>query len=201
MRVVRFIIVSLIFNKTIDIFLLENQILESIWILIPSLILLKIGVPSLYLLYMTDDLINTSVTLKVRAHQWYWSYEYSDFWSKKFDSSLEFDAYLVPIDEIELGIIRLLESDSRPVLPYLIQTRILITSLDVLHSWTVPRLGVKVDANPGRVNQVKFYSYQPGIYYGQCSEICGANHRFMPISLEFFKVDRFLNWVIFNRHI
>lgn len=199
-RVVLYIITSICYNKITNIYLIENQKLESIWILIPSLILLKIGVPSLYLLYITDDSVNTSVTLKVNAHQWYWGYEYSDFWSKKLDSSMEFDSYIIPEKEIELGITRLLDTDMRPVLPYLIQTRILITRIDVLHSWTVPRLGVKADANPGRLNQVKFYSYQPGIYYGQCSEICGANHRFMPISLEFFKADRFLDWVILNRH-
>jgi cytochrome c oxidase subunit 2 len=88
--------------------------------------------------------------------------------------------------DLDLGIIRLLETDNRPILPYLVQRRIIITRLDVLHSWTVPSLGVKVDANPGRVNQIRFYAYQPGIYFGQCSEICGANHRFMPISLEIF---------------
>ena len=154
--VVLFIIVSIFYNKITNIYLLENQKLESIWILIPSLILLKIGVPSLYLLYITDDLVNTSVTLKVNAHQWYWGYEYSDFWSEKLDSSIEFDSYIIPENEIELGITRLLDTDMRPVLPYLIQTRILISRTDVLHSWTVPRLGVKADANPGRLNQVKF---------------------------------------------
>jgi len=91
------------------------------------------------------------------------------------------------------GQVRLLDTDNRPVIPYLVQSRILITSVDVLHSWTVPRLGVKADANPGRVNQVKFFSYLPGIYYGQCSEICGANHRFIPISLEFLRAEYFLD--------
>jgi len=98
------------------------------------------------------------------------------------------------------GQVRLLDTDNRPVIPYLVQSRILITSVDVLHSWTVPRLGVKADANPGRVNQVKFFSYLPGIYYGQCSEICGANHRFIPISLEFLRAEYFLDWVILNNH-
>jgi len=197
---VALIIVSIIFNKTTNLFLIENQKLESIWILAPSLVLLKIGVPSLYLLYLTDDLVDSSVTLSVSARQWYWSYEYSDFWSPNLDSSLEFDAYIVPESEITLGITRLLDTDNRPVLPYLVQNRVLITRIDVLHSWTVPRLGVKADANPGRINQVKFYGYQPGIYYGQCSEICGANHRFIPISLEFFRAELFLAWVILNRH-
>jgi len=90
------------------------------------------------------------------------------------------------------GLIRLLDTNIRPVLPYLVQARILITRLDVLHCWTVPALGVKVDARPGRINQVQFFTYQPGVYYGQCSEICGANHRFMPIALEFFRSEIFL---------
>ena len=90
-------------------------------------------------------------------------------------------------------MVRLLDTDTRPALPYLVQSRVLVTRADVLHCWTVPALGVKADANPGRINQIKFYSYQPGVYYGQCSEICGANHRFMPISLEFFRADLFLD--------
>jgi cytochrome c oxidase subunit 2 len=89
--------------------------------------------------------------------------------------------------------VRLLDTNIRPVLPYLVQTRILVSSLDVLHCWTVPALGVKVDANPGRINQVQFFTYQPGVFYGQCSEICGANHRFIPIALEFFRSEIFLN--------
>ena len=125
-------------------------------------------------------------------------YEYSDFWSKGFDCSLEFDAYIIPQSEVGEGVIRLLDTNIRPVLPYLVQTRVLITRLDVLHCWTVPSLGVKVDAAPGRINQVKFFTYQPGVFYGQCSEICGANHRFIPIALEFFRTEIFLNWIDIN---
>ena len=99
-----------------------------------------------------------------------------------------------------MGAFRLLDIDFRPVLPYIVQTRVLISRIDVLHSWTIPRLGVKVDANPGRLNQLKFINYRPGIFYGQCSEICGANHRFIPISLEFLRPRDFLSWVIVNRH-
>ena len=140
-----FIICTIIFRKITSINLLENQNLESLWILIPLLILLKIGIPSLYLLYITDDLVNRSVTLKVNAHQGYWRYEYSDFWSEKIDSSIEFDSYIVPDNELSLGIARLLDTDLRPVPPYLIQTRGLITWTDILHSWALPRLGVKAE--------------------------------------------------------
>lgn len=188
----------MLFNKVTNLFLIENQKLESIWILIPSVILVKIGVPSLYLLYITDDFVESSVRLKVNAQQWFWRYEYSDFWSREINSSLEIDSYMVPQAKIEEGIIRLLDTNMRPVLPYLVQTRVLITRLDVLHCWTVPSLGVKVDASPGRINQVKFFTYQPGVFYGQCSEICGANHRFIPISLEFFRPEIFLNWIDIN---
>ena len=200
LRVVFIIIIFLTFNKRINLYLSENQLLESIWILAPALILTKIGAASLYLLYLTDDAVDSSISLKTRAHQWYWRYEYTDFWGEEFDSSLEFDSYMVPLGELESGMVRLLETDNRPVLPFMVQSRILITRLDVLHSWTVPRLGVKADANPGRINQVKFFPYQPGVYYGQCSEICGANHRFIPISLEFFDSESFLAWIYLNRH-
>ena len=196
--VVGWVIVSMLFNKVTNLFLIENQKLESIWIIIPSLILVKIGVPSLYLLYITDDAVESSVSLKVNAQQWFWRYEYSDFWTSELQSSLEFDSYIVPQGELEDGITRLLETNMRPILPYLVQTRVLITRLDVLHCWTVPSLGVKVDASPGRINQVKFFTYQPGVFYGQCSEICGANHRFMPIALEFLRPESFLNWVDIN---
>jgi cytochrome c oxidase subunit 2 len=191
--------VSILFNQVTNLFLIENQKLESIWIIIPSLILVKIGVPSLYLLYITDDSVESSVSLKVNAQQWFWRYEHSDFWTSELQSSLEFDSYIVPESELELGMTRLLETNMRPILPYLVQTRVLITRLDVLHCWTVPSLGVKVDAAPGRINQVKFFTYQPGVFYGQCSEICGANHRFIPIALEFLRPERFLNWVDVNR--
>merc|ERR1711936_766496 len=110
-------------------------------------------------------------------------------------SQIEFDAYMVPTNELERNIFRLLDVDNRTVLPYNIHIRILISSSDVLHAWTVPSLGVKADAVPGRLNQIKFISQRPGIFFGQCSEICGANHRFIPISLEIVKINSFLNLV------
>lgn len=148
------------------------------------------------LLYNLDDASTTSVTLKVVGHQWYWGYEYSDFWSNNFDSSLEFDSYIATSLNSELGRYRLLDTDHRPVLPYWVQTRVLITRGDVLHCWALPRLGVKADANPGRLNQVKFISYRPGVFYGQCSEICGSNHSYIPIALEFLSPKDFLSWII-----
>ena len=105
---------------------------------------------------------------------------------------MELDAYMLPEEESVGGALRLLDTDNRPALPYLTQVRVLVRRADVLHSWAVPGLGVKVDANPGRLNQTKLLRHRPGLAYGQCSEICGANHRFIPISLEFLNRADFL---------
>jgi len=106
-----------------------------------------------------------------------------------------FDSYIVPAEDLGHGGFRLLETDNRPVLPFLIRIRVLVSRADVLHSWALPRLGVKLDATPGRLNQTSLLSHRPGVAYGQCSEICGANHRFMPINLEFVSAEDFLTWV------
>jgi len=123
------------------------------------------------------------------GHQWYWSYEYSDF------NNLEFDSYIIPSNEIRNKIFRLLDVDNRTVVPINSQVRTLISAADVLHSWTVPRIGIKADAVPGRLNQVNFYSNRPGVYFGQCSEICGANHSFIPIVLERVPSKIFIKWI------
>nr|ASS30626.1 cytochrome c oxidase subunit 2 [Coenobita rugosus]QUL61638.1 cytochrome c oxidase subunit 2 [Coenobita rugosus]WHM52682.1 cytochrome c oxidase subunit 2 [Coenobita rugosus] len=180
---------SLFFNSFIDRFLLENQTIEVVWTVLPALILIFIALPSLRLLYLLDEVNNPSVTLKSIGHQWYWSYEYSDF------SQLEFDSFMVPIDELGDAGFRLLDVDNRAVLPFNTQIRVLVSAADVIHSWTVPSLGVKVDAIPGRLNQISFLISRPGLFYGQCSEICGANHSFMPIVVESVSVKSFLSWV------
>lgn len=192
---VGYIIVFIIFNKYININLLESQIIERIWTIIPAIILIQIAIPSLLLLYILDESIDRSLTLKVMGHQWYWSYEYSDIWSISNNTILEFDSYIIPSNELENNIFRLLDVDNRTVIPFNVHVRILISSADVLHSWTVPSLGVKADAMPGRLNQVKFISQRPGIFFGQCSEICGANHRFIPIVIEIININSFLNWI------
>jgi len=192
---VGYIILFIIFNKYININLLESQIIERIWTIIPAIILIQIAIPSLLLLYILDESIDRSLTLKVMGHQWYWSYEYSDIWSISNNTILEFDSYIIPSNELENNIFRLLDVDNRTVIPFNVHVRILISSADVLHSWTVPSLGVKADAMPGRLNQVKFISQRPGIFFGQCSEICGANHRFIPIVIEIININSFLNWI------
>ena len=192
---VRYIIISILFNKFININLLERQIIECIWTIIPAIILIQIAIPSLLLLYILDESIDSSLTIKVLGHQWYWSYEYTDFWSVRKNSQIEFDSYMIPSNEIDSIMFRLLDVDNRTVVPYNVHIRILISSADVLHAWTVPSLGVKADAMPGRLNQVKFIRQRPGIFFGQCSEICGANHSFMPIVIEIINMNFFLNWI------
>ena len=186
---VGYIIASLFFNSYTNRFLLENQTIEIIWTILPAFILIFIALPSLRLLYLLDEVNNPRVTLKTIGHQWYWRYEYSDF------LQLEFDAYMVPSNEIQDSRFRLLDVDNRTVLPMNTQIRVLIRAADVIHSWTVPALGVKADAIPGRLNQVRFTITRPGLFFGQCSEICGANHRFIPIVIESVSVDSFLNWI------
>jgi len=195
-RFVGYIIIRIIINKFVNINLLERQIIECIWTIIPAVILVQIAMPSLLLLYILDESVDSNLTIKVLGHQWYWRYEYSDFWTlvDKF-SQVEFDAYMVPTDELTENMFRLLDVDNRTVVPYNVHIRMLITSSDVLHAWTIPALGVKADAVPGRLNQIKFIRQRPGVFFGQCSEICGANHRFIPIVLESIFRQSFLSWV------
>lgn len=188
--------VSMINNSLINKNLLEIQIVESIWTIIPAVILIQIALPSLLLLYILDESIDRSLSIKAVGHQWYWSYEYSDFWFTGPNTFLEFDAYIIPTRELPNNFFRLLDVDNHTVVPLKTHIRMLISSADVLHAWTVPSLGVKADAVPGRINQVKFISQRPGVFFGQCSEICGANHRFIPIALESVSSNAFISWII-----
>jgi len=194
---VRAVIGLIIVNTFINQTLLESQMVECVWTLIPAVILVQIALPSLLLLYMLDESIDSILSIKVIGHQWYWRYEYRDFWSIAGNSQLEFDAYILPEEGGDL--FRLLDVDNRTVIPFISHIRILISSADVLHAWTVPALGVKADAVPGRLNQVKFFAQRPGIFFGQCSEICGANHSFIPIVVEIVNVNAFLNWVLISQ--
>ena len=129
------------------------------------------------------------MTIKVVGHQWYWSYEYTDY------CDLDFDSYMISTEDLFLGFPRLLEVDNRVIIPSQNSIRVLVSSSDVLHSWAVPSLGIKMDAVPGRLNQVTFLAPRRGIFYGQCSEICGSNHRFMPIVIESVPFSIFEKWV------
>ena len=169
--------------------------LEIIWTILPALVLVLIAVPSFTLLYSLDELIEPSLTLKVIGHQWYWSYEYSDFVSNSIDS-LNFDSYMIATSDLTKGAFRLLEVDNRVILPILTHIRLLVTAADVLHSWAVPSFGIKIDATPGRLSQGSLFIKREGVYYGQCSEICGINHGFMPIVVKGVKTAIFEQWVI-----
>nr|AIT58453.1 cytochrome c oxidase subunit 2 [Coptotermes frenchi]AIT58489.1 cytochrome c oxidase subunit 2 [Coptotermes frenchi]AIT58533.1 cytochrome c oxidase subunit 2 [Coptotermes frenchi] len=185
---VSYMMITLIRNKQTSRFMLEGQMIETTWTIAPAIILVFIAMPSLRLLYLMDEVHNPALTLKAVGHQWYWSYEYSDF------TKLEFDSYMIPQEEQQESTFRLLDTDNRIVLPMNSPIRMIVTAADVLHSWTIPSLGVKTDATPGRLNQVSFSINRPGILYGQCSEICGANHSFMPITIESVPAKYFINW-------
>jgi len=174
--------------------IIHGTTLEVAWTITPSFILMAIAVPSFALLYTMDEAVSPAITVKAIGHQWYWSYEYSDYTTADEDS-IAFDSYMVPEDDLELGQLRLLEVDNRVVLPINTHVRVIITSADVLHSWAVPSLGVKCDAIPGRLNQISMYINRQGIFYGQCSELCGANHGFMPIVVEGVSLNDYISWV------
>ena len=167
-----------------------NAYLEIIWTCIPASILLYISIPSFALLYAMDEIISPLLTLKVIGRQWYWQYEYSDY-----SKNIKFDSYMLEEANLKPGQLRLLETDKKVVLPIETHVRLLITAADVLHSWAVPSFGIKLDACPGRLNQTAVYINRLGIFYGQCSEICGVNHGFMPITIAGVKMQDYVNWV------
>nr|YP_009305775.1 cytochrome c oxidase subunit II [Myadestes myadestinus]ANT45591.1 cytochrome c oxidase subunit II [Myadestes myadestinus] len=166
----------------------DAQVIELVWTILPAVVLVTLALPSLRILYMMDEVNEPDLTLKAIGHQWYWTYEYTDF------KDLTFDSYMIPTSDLPLGHFRLLEVDHRVIVPMESKVRVIVTADDVLHSWAVPSLGVKTDAIPGRLNQTSFLASRPGIYYGQCSEICGANHSFMPIVVESAPLANFENW-------
>nr|APX40618.1 cytochrome c oxidase subunit 2 [Psylliodes chrysocephala] len=184
------LMMSLFFNKFTHRFLLEGQMIEIIWTILPTITLIFIAIPSLRLIYILDEVNNPSITIKTIGHQWYWSYEYSDF------NNIEFDSYMIPTDELNNFNFRLLDVDNRIIIPFESNIRMLVTAADVIHSWTIPSLGVKIDATPGRLNQISFIINRPGLFFGQCSEICGANHSFMPIVLESISPSFFTQWIM-----
>jgi cytochrome c oxidase subunit 2 len=172
----------------------HGTVLEIIWTLIPVFVLVAIAVPSFALLYAIDEVVDPVVTVKVVGHQWYWSYEYGDTGL----NVPSFDSYMIPESDLKPGQLRLLEVDRRLWLPTDTHIRVLVTSADVLHSWAVPALGAKLDCIPGRLNQLSLFIKRPGVFYGQCSELCGVNHGFMPIAVQAVDLDMFLDWADFN---
>jgi cytochrome c oxidase subunit 2 len=170
-------------------------LLEIVWTIIQALILVLIAVPSFALLYSLDEILDPQITLKIVGHQWYWSYEYSDYLTTQSDEGFGFDSYLLSADDLTPGAFRLLEVDNRVVLPVNTHIRLLVSAADVLHSWAVPSFGIKVDACPGRLSQASLFLKREGVFYGQCSEICGINHGFMPIVVKSVSISEYLAWL------
>lgn len=166
----------------------HNTMLEVIWTLIPVVILIVIAVPSFKLLYLMDVTPKAEMTLKAIGSQWYWTYEYPDY-------DIRFDSNMLPEEDLKPGQLRLLEVDNRVIVPTHTTIRVLTTASDVIHSWAVPAFGIKKDSIPGRLNETWFRVEKEGVYYGQCSELCGVKHGFMPIVVEAVSKAQFKKWV------
>ena len=175
------------FNNKYESKFVHSTELEIVWTTIPAVILIILAVPSFSLLYAMDEIAEPEISLKVLGHQWFWSYEISDFNScQKQEQSLKYVCYMMVLDGLpktKQGYFRLLETNKRVILPTNTHLRLLVTAADVLHSWTIPSFGLKVDACPGRLNQINLFIKRVGVFFGQCSEICGVNHGFMPIAV------------------
>tara|TARA_B100001142_G_C14226313_1_gene613619 strand:+ start:183 stop:989 length:807 start_codon:yes stop_codon:yes gene_type:complete len=186
-------------NKFHAKFVHSNE-LEIIWTSVPALILLLLATPSFTLLYAMDEISEPELSLKILGHQWFWSYEISDFNScQKNDQSLKYVCYMMVLDGLpktKQGYFRLLETNKRVILPTNTHLRLLVTAADVLHSWTIPSFGLKVDACPGRLNQINLFIKRVGVFFGQCSEICGVNHGFMPIVVVSLPTLQFHHYVM-----
>jgi cytochrome c oxidase subunit II len=175
-------------------YLNHGTLIELIWTITPAIILILIAFPSFKLLYLMDEVTDPSMSVLAEGHQWYWSYQYPDFLDSS-DEFIEFDSYIVPESDLEEGGLRMLEVDNRVILPELTHVRFIITAGDVIHSFACPALGIKSDAYPGRLNQASVFINREGVFYGQCSEICGILHSSMPIVIESVSLEKFLTWL------
>jgi len=185
----------------------HSGVFEAVWATFPTVIIILILIPSLILLYSFEDILNPKLSVKVIGNQWYWTYEFNNwitFKEKNEDNNIvdrnvymsyAFNSVIMDLDSLESGYKRLLEVDNRLVLSTNVTTRFLVSSADVLHSFAMPELGFKIDANPGRLNQILVYISRPGVYYGQCSELCGNSHAFMPIVIQAVSPINFLNYM------
>ena len=171
----------------------HNTPLEVAWTAIPAIILLLIAIPSFRLLYFMDRVQDAGLTVKIVGHQWYWSYEYPD-------QDFKFDSLIVAEEDLKPGQPRLLTADNELVVPAGVPIRLQMTADDVIHSWAVPAFGVKSDAVPGRLNESWVQVNEPGVYYGQCSQLCGINHGFMPIHVRALSKEEFAAWVVSAKH-
>nr|AWX92094.1 cytochrome c oxidase subunit II [Ugyops sp. APL-2018] len=182
-----YMMMKLLKNKMINTKMNEHQMIETTWTIMPAMILVMIAIPSLKILYMMEEMINPTVSIKTMGHQWYWTYEYSDKKKNEMESYMK--------KNTKKQEIRLMEVDNRMKMPLLTQIRMIVSSSDVIHSWTIQSMGIKMDAIPGRLNQLNLMSKKPGLFFGQCSEICGTNHSYMPITVESIKMKLFKKWI------
>ena len=176
-----YLVTSIILGKNFNKFIIEGQEIETIWTILPAFLLIFIALPSLKTLYLIEDTKTPSITIKISGHQWYWSYEYTSLTIAETENFME-----------NSNTLRLLKTREILQLPVNSSIRAMVTSYDVIHSWTVPTIGVKVDALPGRLNQIFLFSKRLGLYTGQCSEICGTNHSFMPILIQISSPKEFI---------
>jgi cytochrome c oxidase subunit II len=168
----------------------HNTVIEMLWTVIPVLILVIIAIPSFKLMYYMDRVPNPEMTIKVTGHQWYWSYEYPD------QGGLSFDSNLIPEAQLKPGQKRLLDVDNPLVVPTDTVIRVYVTGTDVIHSWFVPSFGVQEYAIVGRLNETWMKVEHQGVYYGECNQICGINHAFMPIEVQAVPKDEFQRWLV-----
>lgn len=182
----------LVTKKTIPMkHLSHGSTLEIIWTAIPAIILIWIAIPSFRLLYLMDEILDPTLTVKATGLQWYWNYEYSDF----LNTSLNFDSYCLKDSDLELGQLRLLEVDNRLILPIQTHIRVVTTAQDVMHCFAVPALAVRTDAIPGRLNSFSFLIKRAGVFRGICAELCGSAHYQMPIVIQAVSLPEFANWI------
>jgi cytochrome c oxidase subunit 2 len=182
-------------NKLVYRYLNHGTLIELVWTVGPALVLVAIAFPSFKLLYLMDEVIDPAMTVKVTGHQWYWEYEYADFLNQE-NETINFDSYMKDEASLEKGELRMLEVDNPVIVPVDTHIRFIITGADVLHDWAMPSLGIKVDACPGRLNQVSVIIERTGHFYGQCSEICGVLHSSMPIKIEAVEIEKFFSWLL-----
>lgn len=184
------VLMSLSKNRFFSLKMYDAPLTEFFWSVSPGVILVLIGIPSLSVLYRREALVIPDLTIKIVGHQWYWTYDYSDF------QNIEFDCYLKTREDLLYGEPRLLQTDNHVVVPYISSLRLVVSSTDVLHRWAIPRIRLKIDANPGRINILFINKVETtGVFFGQCSEICGANHSFMPICVERRGFFNFNSWL------
>nr|QGZ08699.1 cytochrome c oxidase subunit 2 [Saprochaete ingens] len=175
-------------------YMMHGTTLEVIWTMFPAVMLMFIALPSFVLLYLSDEVMDPAMTVKAMGYQWYWVYEYSDFINDSGET-IQLESYIIPDDLLEEGQLHSLDVDNRLVAPIDTHIRIVVTANDVIHDFTVPSLGIKVDACPGRLNQLSAIIQREGVFYGQCSELCGAAHAYMPMVMEAVTLPKFLEWL------